>query len=104
MKKLLLLIIILCASISVTGCAAHPFEESDFIGKTSADITAGYGAFDCTSMPIGDDGLYRSARCGYMIREPKTGLLGTSPELFFFIIFDENGIAVECETGYRPGG
>lgn len=94
-------------TVILTACSSYSvslFNESDFIGKTSADITAEYGAFDCTSMPIGDDGLYRSARGGYTICESQTGFLGTSPELLFFIIFDENGIAVECETGYRPGG
>ena len=55
-------------------------------------------------MPAGEDGLYRGSRCGYTIKEPVTGWLGTSPEVLFFIIFDQDGIAVSCEEGTRPGG
>ena len=55
-------------------------------------------------MPVCEDGLFRQCRCGYTIEEPRVGYLGTSPEVLYFITFDKNGVAIECEKGYRPGG
>jgi len=106
MHKYILLIIISCLSIFLTGCStiSNKYNENDILGKTSAKIIEMYGEFDCITMPVCDDGLYRSSRCGYTIKEPKQGFLGTSDEILFFISFDENGYAVKCEEGYRPGG
>lgn len=89
-------------ALSLAGCAKY--RSSDFIGKTSAEIVGEFGEFDCALMPAGEDGLYRNCRCGYTVKEPQKGFLGTSPEILFFILFDENGVAVSCEEGYRPGG
>jgi hypothetical protein len=47
---------------------------------------------------------YRNCRCGYTIQKPQKGFLGTQPEKIFFICFDENGVAISCEEGFRPGG
>lgn len=93
--------LLLC--ITCLGCT-EPYRAEQFLGKTAAEIVAEYGAFDCTMMPPGEDGLYHSCACGYTIREPRVGFLGTTPEVLFFIRFDENGVAVECSEGYRPGG
>ena len=78
--------------------------EYEFIGKTSADIEKEFGLFDCVGMPADDDGLYRSCRCGYTVKEAKKGFWGTEPETLLFISFDENGLATKTEEGYRPGG
>jgi len=84
------------------GCSSK-YNTEDFIGKSSAEIVSQYGAFDCTTMPVNEDGLYKNCRCGYTIKEAQGDFLGTSEEVLFFITFDENGIAIECEEGYRPG-
>ena len=89
--------------LSLVGCAAKR-NTDDFLGKTSAEIIDEYGAFDCVSLPASEDGLYKNCQCGYTIKEPKKAFLGTSPEVLLFISFDENGIAIECEEGHRPGG
>ena len=89
--------------LSLVGCAAK-YNTDDFIGKTSEEIISKYGIFDCISAPVSEDGLYRNCQCGYTTKEPKKGFLGTSPEVLLFISFDENGVAIECEEGYRPGG
>ena len=102
-NRLLFLCTLLLLCILFVGCT-ETYHADHIIGKTSAEIIAEYGAFDCTMMPPGEDGLYRSCACGYTIREPRVGFLGTSPEELFFIGFDENGVAVECSEGYRPGG
>ena len=104
MKKLIALFL-LCAVLlfSFTGCGSK-YSAEDFVGKTSAQIEAEYGAFDCCGMPVSEDGLYRNTSCGYTVKEPRTGFLGTEPEILFFITFDECGKAVACEEGYRPGG
>ena len=104
MKKLAA-IFVLCAVLlfSLIGCSSK-YPADGFIGKNSAQIEAEYGAFDCSGMPISEDGLYRNTSCGYTVKEARVGFLGTYPEVLLFITFDENGIAVSCEEGYRPGG
>ena len=104
MKRIvwILLSITLCLA-ALAGCSYRRYDVDWIIGKTSAEIIDKYGAFDCTYMPAGEDGLYRS-KCGYTIKDPQRGFLGTSPEVLLFIRFDENGIAVDCEKGSRPGG
>ena len=104
MKRVLLLLIVSLAVAVLLSACTTPYREKDFVGKTSLDIVEAHGAFDCITMPAGKDGLYRSCRCGYTVREPRTGFLGTQPEKLFFIVFNEQGIAVSCEEGYRPGG
>ena len=89
--------------LALVGCSSK-YSADDFIGKTSAQIEAEFGIFDCCGMPASEDGLYRNTSCGYTIKAPRVGFLGTDPEVLFFISFDENGIAVACEEGYRPGG
>jgi hypothetical protein len=102
MKRFWALILAMICTAALTGC--QKYRDTDMIGKTSAQILEQYGAFDCVGMPADADGLYRNTCCGYTIKESRAGLLGTDPEVLFFIHFDENGIAVECEEGYRPGG
>ncbi len=78
--------------------------EYEFIGKTSAVIEKEFGLFDCVGMPADDDGLHRSCRCGYTVKEAKKVFWGTEPEILFFITFDETGCAIKTDEGYRPGG
>ena len=87
----------------LSGCSTK-YKESDFIGKTSAEIEEEFGKFDCIGMPMEDDGLYKKTACGYTLKESKKGFLGMSDEWLLFICFDKNGVAYECYEGYRPGG
>ena len=105
MKKKIMMIFIcfFVFMLFLVGCD-DKYHEDQFLGKTSAEIVNEYVQFDCTLMPLDEDGLYRNCRCGYTIKEPQVGFLGTSPEILFFIYFDENGIAVSCDEEYRPGG
>lgn len=104
MKKQIATLLV-CAAflLSLVGCNTK-YNADDFIGKTSAQIIGEFGAFDCCGMPASADGLYRNTACGYTIKESRVGFLGTDPEVLYFITFDENGIAIACEEGYRPGG
>ena len=103
MKKTAAAILLLgLFALLLSGCARY--HENELLGRSSQEIEAVYGNFDCVGMPADEDGRYRNTFCGYTIKEPVTGFLGTSPEELFFIYFDENGIAVECSEGYRPGG
>lgn len=94
----LLLLLALCMNLG--SCGGE--REKAFLGKTSVQIEAEYGPFDCCLMPPYEDGLYKDTRCGYTVREAEVGPFGTEPEEILFIIFDENGVAVSCETGTRP--
>ena len=102
-KTTILLFVCVVFALSIAGCSTK-YHEDEFIGRTSKDIVQEFGSFDCVGMPAGEDCLYRNCKCGYTIKEPQKGFLGTSPEVLFFIAFDENGMAVSCEEGYRPGG
>lgn len=90
-------------TLTLAGCSSV-YDEEDFIGKTSAEIVDENGDFDCVIGEAGEDGLYRNGKCGYTIKEKKTGFLGSSDEVLFFIYFDENGVATSCAEGVRPGG
>ena len=35
---------------ALSACSAQ-YSEEDFLGKTSAEIVAEFGAFDCVTMP-----------------------------------------------------
>ena len=102
-KQIALFLVCTVFLLSLAGCRAK-YNEDDFIGKTSAEIVNEFGLFDCIEWPAGEDGLYRNTQCGYTIKEPQKGFWGTSAEVLFFITFDENGIAIACQEGYRPGG
>ena len=98
-----LVLVFICMAL-LTGCSG-PYRPGNFIEKTSAQILEEYGPFDCivgTADPR--DGLYKNGRCGYTIQESRPGFLDRTEESLFFITFDENGVAVECARGYRPGG
>lgn len=97
----MLVIVVLCFS---PRFKPLKYDEDWIIGKTSIEIVNKYGEFNCEEMPVCEDGLFRQCRCGYTIEEPRVGYLGTSPEVLYFITFDKNGVAIECEKGYRPGG
>ena len=98
-------IIIICSVLLllISGCGAK-YDKERFLGKTSDEIIEESGPFDCITAPADDDGLFRSCRCGYTLKKPQKGFFGTSPEVLFFITFDENGTAVACGKDFRPGG
>ena len=102
-RRAALIAVCICLCLSTAGCRAR-YDADDIIGKTSLEIMSEYGEFECVTMPVGEDGLYRNCRCGYTVKEARKGFLDKSEEVLFFIGFDENGVAVECEKGYRPGG
>lgn len=105
-NKIILLSLCLVVLISfIAGCSNKIQYDTDWIiGKTSTEITSEYGAFDCTTMPVKEDGLYKNCKCGYTIKEPQQGFFGSSEEILLFITFDENGIAIAYDEGYRPAG
>ena len=106
MKKIIAAVLVCVVFLlSLSGCSTEQsYNADEFIGKTSSQIEAEFGAFDCCGKPSSEDGLYRNTSCGYTIQEEKQGFLGTDPEWLVFIRFDENGVAYETYEGYRPGG
>ena len=104
-KQIAGILICIVLLLSLVRCSTkQKYNADDYIGKTSAQIEAEYGEFDCCGQHIGDDDLYRNTSCGYTIREPEKRFLGTDPEWLVFIQFDENGVACNIYEGYRPGG
>ena len=88
-----ILIILICLILFFIGCSAvssDKYDKDDFIGKSSIEIVKKYGEFDCVTMPVCEDGLYKNCRCGYTIKEAKQGFLGASEEVLFFVSFEED--------------
>ena len=104
LRQIFCLVLISVLLFSACSTNSATYQTNDFLGKTASEITARYGPFDCIEMPVCEDGLYRNTACGYTIQEANAGFLGKEPETLFFIEFDENGIAIRCYEGYRPGG
>ena len=102
-KRITIFLICVIFLFSFAGCNPK-YHSDDFVGKTSAQIETEFGKFDCCGMPVSEDGLYRNTSCGYTIKEPRVGFLGTDPDWLVFICFDENGVAYDTYEGYRPGG
>ncbi len=103
MKAVLCTLLVLSLVLCAVSCGTR-YDEEDFLGKSSVQIVGEHGEFDCVSRHPDADGLYKNAACGYILRAARKGLLGTEPDTLFFMSFDENGIAVSCYEGYRPGG
>ena len=102
MRKFLLCFLALLF-LFVSGCSKY--SESDFIGKTAAQIQEQYGAFDLPGASfVSTDSSYQGYGYGYLTKESQVGFLGTTPAEYYFIIFDENSIAVDCYTGYHCNG
>lgn len=103
MKKLAILISIVLIISIFSGCSKY--NEKDFIGKTADEITAKYGEFDINGEPfVTTDSSYRGFGYGYLIRNSYVGFLGTEPAVYFFIVFNSNGIATNCYEGYHCNG
>ena len=113
MKKRKILLALLCLGfllpLCLSGCG---YDEEWIIGKTSAEIQERYGTFyQVRVLPYGDpievkeDTVYKNAKGYYHIEEERVGWLGTYPEEYFVIRFDENGIAIDCyeELGGKGG-
>lgn len=102
-KQTAVCFVCMCFLLLLVGCRSQ-YTAEEVIGKTSAQIEAGYGTFDCCLEPAGADGLYRNTACGYTIKEARVSFLGTVPETLLFISFDETGVACDAYEGHRPGG
>ena len=103
MKSYIIFAAALLLSLSLTGCS-KTYRTHDFLGKTSAEIISTFGSFDCTTAPADEDGAYKNCRCGYTIKDVRSGFFGQSDEVLFFIQFDAHGVAAACSEGPRPGG
>lgn len=101
-RHVLILFAAVIFTLTLASCTSK-YDAEDFIGKTSAEIVDENGDFDCV-IGEADDGIYSNCKCGYTIKEKKAGFLGSSDEVLFFICFDENGVAMSCDEGVRPGG
>lgn len=102
MKKILSIALILVVLYLCYAGFSSGYREKDFIGKTSAEIVKQYGSFDFTTIAVGEDGLYKNCKCGYIVQESSVKFGGTSREMMFFVVFDENGTAVSCFESETP--
>ena len=97
MKKIIAFTLIMVLVMSFTSCTKPKYSEEDFIGLTSKEVIDKYGEFDISDgYPPDDDGVYRNACGGYIVKEEKVGYLGTTPPDYFVIYFDSEGIVYRC--------
>ena len=102
-KAALFFCVVLILTVCLSGCTKY--NESDFIGKTAGQIEAEYGVFDLDGTPfVSTDSSYHGFGYGYAVKEASVGFLGTTPAEYFFVVFDQNGIAVACYYGYISDG
>ena len=91
-KTLLTIAVPLLILIAVVVIITRPkYSESWIIGRTEAEITERYGAFDRVQYNI-----YGQLSSGYYVtKESHVGFLGTYPEEYLGIDF-KDGVACEC--------
>ena len=98
-----LLCVIFLFALILSGCSKY--RQANFIGKTADQIQEQYGAFDLNGTAfVATDSTYQGFGCGYLLKESRVGFLGTHPAEYFFIEFDENGVATACYEGYHCNG
>lgn len=101
--KILLCVLIALALVGVLVYAIysyiHRYDPDNFIGLTAEQIIKRHGEFDGCHFWDSTE-TYRTGV--YVIKQKRVGYLGTYPEEYFIIHFDENGIAYECE--HEMGG
>ena len=87
---------VLFVILAVSFFSINYYNEKWIIGKTSTEIIEKYGEFDYYRTVIGIDGLFLYNQGSYIIKPKRVGYLGTTPETYLHIKFDENDIAYEC--------
>lgn len=99
MKRFIAFTLVMVLIISFVSCTKLKYAEEDIIGLNSQEVIDKYGEFDYVEGPRpGEDGIYRNACGGYIVKEEHVGYLGTTPPDFFMIYFDSEGIAYKCNV------
>jgi len=103
MRKLSAFVILILLISMISGCSQY--READILGKNAAQIQETYGTFDLVDASfVTTDSAYHGLGSGYLVKESRVGFLGTKPAEYFFIVFDKDGIAIDCYNGYHCNG
>lgn len=103
MKKLIFCVSLIFLFLAVSGCSQY--RKADILGKNAAQIQETYGTFDLVDASfVTTDSAYHGLGSGYLVKESRVGFLGTKPAEYFFIVFDKDGIAIDCYNGYHCNG
>jgi len=88
--------ILLVVAYSVLFPTCFPYVDLYIIGRTKAEITAVYG----------EPNYKFREKYGYFIGKDNGffGLMKSNNDFYYYIYFDENGIAKSVEEGIQPGG
>ncbi len=88
--------ILIVAAYFVLFPTCFPYVDLYIIGKTKAEITAVYG----------EPNYKFREEYGYIIGKDNGffGLMKSNNDFYYYIYFDENGIAKSVEEGIQPGG
>lgn len=88
--------ILIVAAYFVLFPTCFPYVDLYIIGKTKAEITAVYG----------EPNYKFREEYGYFIGKDNGffGLMKSNNDFYYYIYFDENGIAKSVEEGIQPGG
>lgn len=88
--------ILIVAGYFVLFPTCFPYVDLYIIGKTKAEISAVYG----------EPNYKFREKYGYFIGKDNGffGLMKSNNDFYYYIYFDENGIAKSVEEGIQPGG
>lgn len=104
MKRIICVVLLFALLFALCSCKEPcKYDEDWIIGKTSLEVEERYGNFLQAEMPRSSDGLYRSTRCHYFLKEEPM-FFGDVEITLFSISFDENGVAWRCFTSLGPIG
>lgn len=106
MKKFALYGGIALAVIALIVClTSAKYDEDWIIGKTYEQVVDRYGEFHSYYTITDYDGSFAYFLGTYVVKSERVGYLGTTPETFFRVRFDEKGVAYKCyeELGGKGG-
>lgn len=104
-KALPILLILTLLCLIFVGEMIGRYDVDWMIGKTSERIQKRYGEFDGHSEELGEDGLYKNCYCIYIVQTGKRDLFGDQlPTERLYVIFDDNGIAIDAYIQTDGGG
>ena len=85
---------VLIVGYSLLFPTAFPYADPFIYGKSKAEIVRAYG----------EPKINGERKIGYFIGKDNRGIDPSYLDLYYYIYFDENGFAVEINSGVQPGG
>lgn len=89
-----LLLLSVCAAYFVSHKTCPKYNDWWIIGSSYEEIVEKYGEFDYNN----------GSTKGYYLGKDKSPIMNSGQDMYYWIDFDENGIATKVEVNISPGG